>query len=122
MQTVYDRSGYIKDWYSELSFDGDEKFLNYLVDNHGIDVNPKSGEFTFDLDCNVEQRPIRDYSSERVGTRVTLRRVYNSNKMNDCWNIRSCSDSYCAGASIPCHLGSKKMLKNVAFLIEKLKC
>ena len=82
LQTVYDTSGYIKDWYSELSFDVDEKFLNYLADTHGIDVNPESGEFTFDLDCNVEQRPIGDYSSERVGTRVTLRRVYNSNKMN----------------------------------------
>ena len=55
--------------------------MNYLADTHSIDVNPESGEFTFDLDCNVEQGPNGEYSSERVGTRVTLRRVYNSNKM-----------------------------------------
>jgi len=79
--TAYDNSGYIKDWYSELSFDVNENFMNYLAETHSIDVNPESGEFTFDLDCNVEQGPSGEYSSERVGTRVTLRRVYNSNKM-----------------------------------------
>jgi len=79
--SAYDNSGYIKDWYSELSFDVNENFMNYLADTHSIDVNPESGEFTFDLDCNVDQGPNGEYSSERVGTRVTVRRVYNSNKM-----------------------------------------
>ena len=60
MQTVYDTSGYIKDWYSELSFDVDEKFLNYLADTHGIDVNPESGEFSFDLGTTAGRGLVRE--------------------------------------------------------------
>ena len=55
--------------------------MNYLADTHGIDTNPETGEFTIDLDCVVEQGTNGEYNSERVSTRVTVRRVYNSNAM-----------------------------------------
>lgn len=79
--STYDPSGYVKDWVSELSFDVNENFMNYLADTHGIDTNPETGEFTIDLDCVVEQGTNGEYNSERVSTRVTVRRVYNSNAM-----------------------------------------
>ena len=55
--------------------------MNYLADSHGIDTNPESGEFSFDLECNVEQGTNGEYNSERVYTRVNVKRIYNSNKM-----------------------------------------
>jgi len=78
---TYDTTGYIQDWVSELSFEVNEQFMNYLVDSHGIDTNPESGEFSFDLECNVEQGTNGEYNSERVYTRVNVKRIYNSNKM-----------------------------------------
>jgi len=71
---THDSAGYIRDWVSELSFDVNTQFLEYLALNHGIDTNPESGEISFDLDCLVDQK---DYSSERIGTRVVVRRIYN---------------------------------------------
>jgi len=79
--TSHDPSGYIKDWTSELSFEINENFMNYLAETHGIDINPESGSFTFDLDCNADQGTNGDYFSDDVGTRITVRRVYNSNAM-----------------------------------------
>ena len=57
---VYDPSGYIKDWVSDLTFDVNNDFMNYLSNTHGINVNPGSGSFDFDLDCNVNQ--VRNHS------------------------------------------------------------
>lgn len=72
--TIHDYWEYIRDWVSELSFDVDTQFLDYLALNHGIDTNPESGEIIFDLDCHVDQE---DYASERVGVTVVVRRIYN---------------------------------------------
>ena len=79
LQTTYDQSGYIKDWISELSFDVNRIFLKYLEDTHGIDTNPESGSFSFDLYCNAEQGANGEYFSDDIGTRVIVRRIFNSN-------------------------------------------
>eukprot|EP00092_Neocalanus_flemingeri_P039239 GFUD01042718.1.p1 GENE.GFUD01042718.1~~GFUD01042718.1.p1 ORF type:complete len:383 (+),score=84.20 GFUD01042718.1:162-1310(+) len=78
---THDATGYIKDWVSEFSFEVNEEFMAYLAETHSIDVNPESGEFTFDLDCIVDQGTNGEYNSERVNTRVNVKRIYNSNAM-----------------------------------------
>lgn len=69
-------SGLVYDWISEIEFTVDANFLMYLHTEHGIDVNPESGEFTFDLECNADQ--LNTGYSDRAYTRVSVRRIYNS--------------------------------------------
>merc|ERR1711915_1073839 len=73
--TTYDQSGFIQDWISELSFDVNAMFLKYLADTHGIDTNPESGSFSFDLYCNAEQGVNGEYFSDDIGTRVTVQLI-----------------------------------------------
>ena len=53
LQTTHDSMGLVYDWVSELKFTVDKNLLDYLRDTHHIDVNPQNGEFTFDLECNI---------------------------------------------------------------------
>jgi len=78
---THDATGYITDWVSELSFEINDQFMEYLINTHGIDVNPESGEFSFDLECVSEQGTNGEYFSDNVNTRVTVKRIYNSNAM-----------------------------------------
>ena len=85
----YDPTGYIKDYTSDISFTVDQNFMAYLQETHGIDVNPSSGQFTFELGCRTQQvREVEvwganhtvvqgsgEYSDEKISTTVTIRRV-----------------------------------------------
>jgi len=70
---TYDDEGYIRDKVSSLDFTVDRKFLEYIESTHGIDTNPSSGQFSFDLTCDVDQG---EYGNERITNTITVRRVY----------------------------------------------
>ena len=78
---THDPSGLVYDWVSELSWEVNREFLDYLDQNHNIDVNPSSGEFTFDLECNADQGNNGEYYSEITTTRVRVTRVYDSDEL-----------------------------------------
>lgn len=80
---TYDVNGLVYDWESELRFTVDGEFLDYLYNEHGIDTNPESGEFSFDLECNANQGTNGEYYSERVYTRVTVKRIYDSDRLTN---------------------------------------
>jgi len=73
---TYDQGGYIKDMVSEMRFDVNDEFMDYLYNTHGIDPNPENGEINFDLECNVEQGASGEYNSESIRTRFNVKRVY----------------------------------------------
>lgn len=75
---TYDDEGYIQDKVSQLSFDIDRDLLAYLENNHGIDVNPSNGEFSFDLSCDADQG---DYGNDRISTTINVKRVYFEDKL-----------------------------------------
>ena len=79
-QFTHDPSGLVFDWVSELSWEVNREFLDYLDQNHNIDVNPSSGEFTFDLECNADQGNNGEYYSEISTTRVRVTRIYDSDE------------------------------------------
>jgi len=78
---THDPSGLVFDWVSELSWEVNREFLDYLDQNHNIDVNPSSGEFTFDLECNADQGNNGEYYSEISTTRVRVTRIYDSDEL-----------------------------------------
>ena len=43
-QDSHGNSGLVYDWISEIEFTVDANFLMYLHTEHGIDVNPESGD------------------------------------------------------------------------------
>jgi len=75
---TYDDEGYIQDKVSQLTFDIDRDLMAYLENNHGIDVNPSSGEFSFDLSCDADQG---DYGNDRITTTINVKRVYFEDKL-----------------------------------------
>ena len=75
--------GYVRDRYSEIDFEVNEYFLNNLRDNHNIDVNPESGQFTFDLTCKSEQGDNGEYNSEEVRTRITVHRTFHPDRLTN---------------------------------------
>ena len=81
LQFTHDPSGLVFDWVSELSWEVNREFLDYLDQNHNIDVNPSSGEFTFDLECNADQGNNGEYYSEISTTRVRVTRIYDSDEL-----------------------------------------
>ena len=83
IQSGYDDMGYVRDRYSEIDFEINEYFLNNLRDNHNIDVNPESGQFTFDLTCKSEQGDNGDYNSEEVRTRITVHRTFHPDRLTN---------------------------------------
>jgi len=79
----HDPSGYVKDRYSEIQFEVNSDFLLYLQDNHNINVNPESGQFSFDLTCEVKQGPNGEYYTEEVRTRINVNRVYHPDRLTN---------------------------------------
>lgn len=79
----YDDMGYVRDKYSDIEFEVNEYFLANLRDNHNIDVNPESGQFTFDLTCKSEQGTNGDYNSEEVRTRITVHRTFHPDRLTN---------------------------------------
>ena len=75
--------GYVRDRYSEIDFEVNEYFLNNLRDNHNIDVNPESGQFTFDLTCKSEQGDNGEYNKEEVRTRITVHRTFHPDRLTN---------------------------------------
>ena len=75
-QVTYDQGGYIKDMVSEMRFDVNDEFLDYLYNTHGIETNPENGDFNFDLECTIEQGANGEYNSESIRTRFNVKRVY----------------------------------------------
>jgi hypothetical protein len=75
--------GYVRDKYSDIEFEVNEYFLANLRDNHNIDVNPESGQFTFDLTCKSEQGPNGDYNPEEVRTRITVHRTFHPDRLTN---------------------------------------
>ena len=75
--------GYVRDRYSEIEFEVNEYFLNNLRDNHNIDVNPESGQFTFDLTCKSDQGENGEYYSEEVRTRITVHRTFHPDRLTN---------------------------------------
>ncbi|XP_023330333.1 uncharacterized protein LOC111702790 isoform X2 [Eurytemora carolleeae] len=71
--TTYDDEGYIRDKISQLIFDVDRDLLNYLWEKNQINSNPTTGQFTFDLVCEVNQG---DYGMEKISTTITIKRIY----------------------------------------------
>ena len=83
VKSGYDDMGYVRDKYSEIEFEVNEYFLANLRDNHNIDVNPESGQFTFDLTCKSEQGTNGDYNSEEVRTRITVHRTFHPDRLTN---------------------------------------
>merc|ERR1712012_407811 len=74
-------SGIVYDWESEISFTVDREFLDYLESEHGIDTNPQSGSFSFDLECDTIQGQNGEYWNERITTRINVNKVYDSGRL-----------------------------------------
>ena len=83
LQSSHDPSGYVKDKYSEIRFEVNSDFLLYLQDNHNINVNPESGQFSFDLSCEAKQGSNGEYSTEEVRTRINVNRVYHPDRLTN---------------------------------------
>jgi len=77
----YDREQIIEDTISELEFDVSREFLEYLYKEHSIDTNPEAGDFSFDLECVVEQGNNGEYNSETLATTVDVKKVHDSDSM-----------------------------------------
>lgn len=77
----YDQEGLIEDTISELDFDVNQELLDYLYSEHAIDINPQSGDFSFDLECYAEQGNNGEYSKmdEKVTVKVT--KLYDSDAL-----------------------------------------
>ena len=101
-QDTHGSSGIVYDWESEISFTVNREFLDYLESEHGIDTNPQSGSFSFDLECDTiqvstNQRQVfqqtdqsqltitqgqnGEYWNERITTRVNVNKVYDSGRL-----------------------------------------
>ena len=71
LQVCHDHDQYICDFESDVSFDIDDKFLNYLTNEHEYNIN--SGTIMFELGCHVKQGDDDElYYEERVSVHVKV--------------------------------------------------
>ena len=109
-------------WWSDVSFDVDHKFLNYLISEHDYEISSET--IKFDLECSVTQGEIDFYYPGRRCLRYSLNRDFigQNSKMDAhqkffqnpkiyIWNMKKFEKNFFFFLAHPQYLGLKFFFK-----------